>query len=242
MSKKIFLVILLSVFVTMGVAMRSTSSTSSDAADPLHNPNGLKAGLAPVPKDELPRARVLIRKVKVADDGANRPYDRAAFGAPWTDDSRARLAHNGCKTRDDVLKRDMSRVAFRSESGDHPGCVVSSGRLSDPYTGETIDFSKSRAQTVQVDHVVSLHEAWLHGADPDHWSADRRETYANDPLVLVAVDGPTNIRKSDYGPSEWLPPNHDIWCALAVRRAQIEVRYRLTVTERDRNAMLSVCS
>jgi hypothetical protein len=231
---KILIVIILSAVVTVGAAMQSASS-SLEGTNPLSNRQGLEPGLAPVPQAQEPRARVLIRKVKVAEAGTQRPYDRREFGQPWTDDSAAPWAHNQCGTRDDVLKRDLSGETFRDGH-----CVVITGQLDDPYTGHLIVFSKQRAQAVQVDHVTALHYAWEHGAD--RWSDEKREEYANDPLVLLAVDGPTNILKSDHGPSEWLPPNQKVWCALAVRQAQVEVKYHLTITKLDKYTMLRVCS
>lgn len=235
MYKRFLLLLILAAVVTIGAAMGS-SSGSSAGVSPLANRAGLRAGLAPVPEAQEPRARRLIGRVRVGPEGAQRLYDRRAFGNPWTDSTEAKFAHNGCDTRDDVLKRDLSKETFRPDD-----CVVLTGTLEhDPYTGRKIEFWKTRAQRVQIDHVVALHYAWQHGADK--WSDDKRETYANDPLVLLAVDGPANIRKSDHGLSEWLPPNKVVWCALAVRQAQIVIRYKLTVTELDKHTMMDVCS
>lgn len=208
---------------------------SSGGTSPLDNAQGMLPGLAPVAKKDLPRARGIIRHVRVAAADSSRPYDRSAFGTPWTDSSAAPWARNGCDTRDDVLRRDLTGETLRDGR-----CVVLSGQLDDPYTGRQIAFSKAHPQAVQIDHTVALHYAWEHGAD--RWTDGRREEYANDPLVLIAVDGPANIRKSDHGPSEWEPPNRTVWCALAVRQAQVEVKYRITVTAIDKHTMLQVCS
>jgi len=236
---KLLTIVIIAAIVTIGAAVGSSPSGSTGVS-PLHNPNGLELGLAPVARSELPRARVLIRKVKVGEASSTRPYDRSAFGQPWTDDTSAPWGHDGCPTREQVLQRDMPDESFRAEPRDPPHCVVASGTLDDPYTGREIPFSKTRAQAVQIDHVVALHYAWEHGADV--WSRERRDEYANNPLVLLAVDGPANLRKSDHGTSEWLPPNEAVWCALAVRQAQVEIRYHLTVTKLDKHTMLRVCS
>lgn len=233
MSKLLALVVV-GGLVTIGAAVGSFQSDPS-GTPPLSNPQGLEMGLAPVAKRDLSRARALIRKVKAVPVGASKSYDRSTFGRPWTDDTSDALGHNGCSTRDDVLRRDMTGETLRDGR-----CVVLTGQLDDPYTGRKIAFSKSHPQAVQIDHVVALHYAWEHGAD--RWTDERREEYANDPLVLLAVDGPANIRKSDHGPSEWEPPNKTIWCALAVRQAQVEIKYRITVTTIDRHTMIDVCS
>lgn len=234
---KLLALIVVGGLVTIGAAIGSSQddlSGGSSGTSPLSNPRGLEMGLAPVAKND-PYALVLIRKIEVAGARASRPYDRSAFGRPWTDDTSDALGHNGCSTRDDVLRRDMTGETLRDGR-----CVVLTGQLDDPYTGRRIAFSKSHPQAVQIDHVVALHYAWQHGAD--RWSSRRREEYANDPLVLLAVDGPANIRKSDHGPSEWEPPNKTVWCALAVRQAQVENKYHITVTALDRHTMIDVCS
>lgn len=236
---KILAILVIGGIVTIGAAVKSSPS-SSVGANPLHNPSGFSAGLARVPSSELSRARALIRKVKVAEPAPGRSYNRSAFGTAWTDDSDAPWAHDDCPTREQVLQRDMPDEAFRSKPGDSLRCVVASGTLSDPYTGRKIVFTKERPQAVQVDHVIALSEAWQQGAW--NWSRRQRVEYANDPLVLLAVDGPANVQKSDHGPAEWLPPNHGVWCALAVRRAQIELRFHLPATRLDKHTMMEVCS
>ena len=90
-------------------------------------------------------------------------YAREQFGAAWADVDR-----NGCDTRDDILNRDLRDKQWR------PGtrrCVVVAGRLNDPYTGEPLVFAKTRADAVQIDHVVALSDAWQKGAAA--WDASR---------------------------------------------------------------------
>src|SRR3954471_16699103 len=96
---KIMAVLVIGGLITIGAAAKSTPS-SVTGADPLHNPNGLSGGLMALPNKELPHARALIRKVKVAEPAPGRSYDRSAFGTAWTDDSGARWAHDGCPTRE----------------------------------------------------------------------------------------------------------------------------------------------
>jgi hypothetical protein len=46
------------------------------------------------------------------------------------------------------------------------GCTVLTGTLLDPYTGSTIAFHRgaSTSNSVQIDHVVALSDAWQTGA------------------------------------------------------------------------------
>jgi hypothetical protein len=124
--------------------------------------------------------------VKVA--GPMVTYQRDNFGAPWQDTD-----HNRCDTRDDILRRDLTRVGYKPRST----CVVVSGTLHVPYTGETILFRRGpkTSGAVQIDHVVALGNAWRTGASS--WTDARRLAYANDPVVLLAVDGPANEAKGD---------------------------------------------
>jgi hypothetical protein len=74
------------------------------------------------------------------------------------------------------------------------------------------------------------------------WDTDKRVAFANDPLNLVAVDGPTNGSKSDKSIASWLPPNKSVRCSYAMRMAQVSLRYDLPTTPADKDVMLAQCS
>ena len=84
-------------------------------------------------------------------------YSRARFGPAWADTDG-----NHCDTRDDILKRDLRKVTFKTGST----CVIASGALHDPYTGKKIAFVRGvgTSTAVQIDHVVALADAWRTGA------------------------------------------------------------------------------
>jgi hypothetical protein len=198
----------------------------------------LAPGLGPL-ADPTSRAaaRDLIGQLRVAGQVDGGDYDRDRFGARWSDDTAGPLGHNGCDTRNDILARDLTGEGFRAGTHD---CVVVSGTLEDPYTGETIAFVKSDADAVQIDHVVSLAAAWRMGAH--RWVEAARQDFANDPLNLLAVDGPTNMAKGDSTPNEWLPPAQPAACSYSVRYATVSIRYDLAVEETDQAAMLAACA
>lgn len=152
-------------------------------------------------------------------------YDRGAFGQAWTDVDR-----NGCDTRNDILGRDLVEVVFKQGTNE---CKVLSGVLNDPYIGVPIEFVSGldTSVLVQIDHVVPLAYAWRHGAWA--WTNDQRLAYANDPMNLLAVDGETNIAKSDSGPSEWLPPNTAYLCRYLDGFVEVLVAYDLTIEPAD---------
>jgi hypothetical protein len=164
-------------------------------------------------------------------------YGRAEFGPAWTDDNGSPGGHNGCDTRNDILRRDLDRIVIKSGSS---GCAVASGVLHDPYTSRTIAFVRGvgTSTAVQIDHVVALGNAWQSGAQ--QWPAATRVAFANDPLNLLAVDGGANEAKGDANAASWLPPNKSYRCAYVARQVAVKARYRLAVTEPEREAIARV--
>jgi hypothetical protein len=161
-------------------------------------------------------------------------YDRSQFGQAWADIDR-----NGCDTRNDILARDLTGETFRPGTHD---CVVLSGTLAEPYSGRTVQFQRGQetSEAVQIDHVVALSDAWQKGAQ--RLDVSRREAFANDPLNLLAVDGPLNMQKSDGDAATWLPPNRTYRCAYVARQIAVKISYTLWVTKAEQNAMATVLS
>jgi hypothetical protein len=220
------------------VAIALAVLVSACQTPPLSNPKGTSQGLAPTSSvTDKKSARAVIDKVRTAGRGPKTGYARDEFGPAWTDNSTALWSHNGCGTRDDILKRDLDGETFRAGTHD---CVVITGKLADPYTGKTINFLKAEASKVQIDHVIPLSLAWQMGAA--HWTDAKRTKFANDPLNLLAVDGPTNGAKSDSSIASWLPPVKSIRCSYAVRQAQVSLAYDLPTTPADKAVMLNQCT
>lgn len=159
-------------------------------------------------------------------------YDRELFGPAWKDIDR-----NGCDQRNDILARDLVDETFREGP---QGCIVVSGVLHDKYTGMTIHFQRGQgtSEKVQIDHVVPLANAWQTGAQG--WSAAKREQFANDPLNLMATDGPTNQAKGAGDAATWLPPNRTFWCPYVARQIAVKAKYDLWVTPAEKDAMQRV--
>jgi hypothetical protein len=154
-------------------------------------------------------------------------YSRTQFGPAWTDNNTAVPdGHNGCDTRNDVLREQLRNTTPAT------GCVVRTGVLNDPYTGLVIVFSKTKPSAVQIDHVVPLHYAWNVGAAK--WTMPERVQFANDTyLELLAVDGPQNQAKGDDGPSQWLPPSYSYRCTYMQRFTDVLRMYHLPIVAAD---------
>ena len=164
-------------------------------------------------------------------------YSRAQFGAAWTDDVTVADGHNGCDTRNDILRRDLSDIVIKP--GTH-GCTVASGVLHDPYTNTVIAFTRgeSTSAAVQIDHVVALGDAWQTGAQ--QLSLAVRTNMANDPLELLAVSGPTNEQKGDADAASWQPPNNAFRCSYVAIQVAVKIRYHLWVTPAEHQAVANV--
>jgi hypothetical protein len=162
-------------------------------------------------------------------------FNRARFGEPWSDDVNVEFGHNGCNTRDDILRRDLVDLQVR------PGtCFAQRGILHDPYTGAAIVFVRGpdTSPAVQIDHVVSLSDAWYKGART--WDDQRRRDFANDPRNLLAVAGQANFDKAFRDAASWLPPNAAFRCAFVGRLVEVKTDYRLWVSGREKDAMRRV--
>ncbi len=157
-------------------------------------------------------------------------YKRAQFGDGW-----AKLGN--CDTRNLILQRDLKDTILEDDK-----CKVRTGALNDPYTGKDIAFTRgaSTSAAVQIDHVVALSNAWQTGAQ--QLSTERRMQLANDPLELLAVDGPANQQKGDGDAATWLPSNKPFRCQYIARQIAVKRKYALWVTEPEKAAMARVLS
>ncbi|WP_236684765.1 HNH endonuclease family protein [Corynebacterium uterequi] len=180
-----------------------------------------------VPDLELPEVgghAQLLAELRVQPDAWAEGYDRDLFGQRWSDDVRVAGGHNGCDTRNDILRRDLNPAHVRPGTY---GCLVEWGTLADPYTGAIIDFERGDGQ-VEIDHVVPLADAWAKGAS--QWDELTRRDFANDPRNLLAVSAEANRSKSASDAAEWQPPHADFACRYAQLQVEVKHAYGLAVT------------
>ncbi|CAN7361285.1 HNH endonuclease family protein [Arthrobacter sp. LjRoot78] len=182
--------------------------------------------------DEIAAAVARLASIPVKGRAPKTGYSRDRFGPAWADTD-----HNGCDTRNDILARDLTGETFKPGTHD---CVVATGTLADRYTGKTIRFVRGAdtSSAVQIDHIVPLSLAWQTGAQ--QISDDQRREFANDPLNLMAADGPSNIAKSDKDAATWLPPNKAFRCEYTVRITAVKAKYKLWVTPPEHDAIQGI--
>ena len=159
-------------------------------------------------------------------------YTRDQFGQAWADVDR-----NGCDTRNDILKRDLTSLTYKAKTRN---CVVLSGTLLDRYSGETINFVRGNISSmeVQIDHVVALSNAWQTGAFK--LSIKDRTAFANDPLNLLAVKGRLNSQKGDGDAATWLPPLKSYRCDYVSRQIAVKMKYKLWFTAPEKEAIVRI--
>lgn len=168
------------------------------------------------------KASAVLETLAVKGRAPKTGYTRDQFGQAWADVDR-----NGCDTRNDILTRDLVDVAYKPGT---KNCVVLTGTLNDPYSGEKIAFTRGNATStdVQIDHVVALSDAWQKGAQK--LTLQVRTAFANDPLNLIAVKGRLNSQKGDGDAATWLPPLKSYRCTYVARQIAVKAKYNLWVT------------
>ena len=177
-------------------------------------------------------ALAAIEKLPVKGRAPKTGYSRAEFGSAWAD-----VDKNGCDTRNDILRRDLTAVIYKVKTHD---CVALTGVLIDPYSGTMISFVRGNVTSleVQIDHVVALSNAWQTGAA--YFDKTKRQQIANDPLNLLAVDFSLNRQKGDGDAATWLPPLKSYRCDYVARQIAVKAKYGLWVTQPEKSAIINL--
>jgi hypothetical protein len=202
----------------------------ADHGRPTAQPTGSATGATRAQIESLlGRATVVAKRPQL--DGYDRdcgPGEGCVFGTPWTDDTEAPDGHNGCDTRNDVLRESLDDVSFKPGSHD---CDVVAGHFVDPYKGEPMDYATEGSQ-IHIDHLFPLAAAWDLGAA--RWTPEQRTLFANDTsLELLAVNGGANESKGDSTPASWLPPNKPYRCEYVSSYLEVAIHYQLDITGAD---------
>ena len=239
------LVGLLSLLVVMGIALpmarnSTTTAPTSAAATPAPSdtltsefaneitpsPELTSAPAEVVPTADVAPAIADLNSLRVKGRAPRSGYARDEFGPAWAD-----IDSNGCDTRNDILNAELTAAVVEGD------CTVIAGGFTDPYTEMQGDFASMR-NSIQIDHVVALSDAWQKGAQK--WPFAKRVAFANDPLELQATLGDVNQQKSDSDAASWLPPSRQYWCPFVAQQIAIKKKYDLWVTPAEKDAMMRV--
>lgn len=163
-----------------------------------------------------------LRALPISDAYVPARYDRDAFGPAWAD-----VDHNGCDTRNDVLRRDLTAVVTRK-------CVVLSGTLQDPYTGRTIVFERGKHQAWPC-RSTTTSRCPTHGATaprPGRLSSGRRSPTTRRRTSSPST-GPRTKRSPTPGPAEWMPTNTGDACNYAASFVTVATKWQLSIATAD---------
>lgn len=184
------------------------------------------------------RARADLESLTVAWNRNWESYERNAFGPGWSGHGGEPALASGCTAREDVFRRDLIDVRMAQSNP----CMVLSGTLVDPYTGERLPYDRFKASGIEIDHVVALGDAWRSGAS--QWDRERRQNFANDVGNLLAVQKQANQDKGSKTPDQW-KPRQEYQCDYARRWVAVKARWNLTVQPTEKSAlvdMLGTCA
>lgn len=179
-------------------------------------------------RDVMTAIRELLAQLEINDSPVPQTRYRRDDWPTWLD-----ITGDGCDAREKALIADAIGPVQRGS-----GCKIIAGSWTSPYDG----VSSVIASDFDIDHIVPLAEA--HRSGGWRWEAQIRAIYANDPDGLVVTSAHSNRSKGDRGPDQWRPQNRDHWCAYASKWVGMKLKYRLTVTSSERDAlgqMLETC-
>ena len=94
------------------------------------------------------KAALVLETLAVKGRAPKTGYARDLFGQSWADVNR-----NGCDTRNDILKRDLTDIVYKTGTRN---CVVASGTLVDRYSGETINFVRGNITSMEIEKLADL--------------------------------------------------------------------------------------
>ena len=149
-----------------------------------------------------------LESLRIEPEYEATPYDRSEF--PHWDDEDG----DGMNTRLEILSVEkVGNVGWYSRWD------------GEWYAGE----GGLSAPRFDIDHIVSLKEAWQSGAD--EWSASDKDTFADDVLNLTAVTASSNRSKGAKDATEWLPPEASGKCYFLIRVIQVKTKWDLSIDQ-----------
>jgi hypothetical protein len=192
----------------------------SDLSGPA--PDGPAVTATAVSGDVDPDVLSQLAGLDVVEEPTRSGYSRDLF-RHWNDPDG-----NGCDARQDALIEQALGPVQR----DPYRCHVIEGDWYSVYDG--VSYS-GPAENLDVDHVVSLAEAWDSGADS--WTDEQRSAFANDPINLLVVSASSNRSKRDADLGEWQPEQQEAWCLAAIITIETKAYWDLSIDPAERRQL-----
>lgn len=192
---------------------RGTSSDSDDdgvACEGDQNPNGHVPSLDTLPpttsERRCPAGSPTWMDLPVCEESARIGYDRDAFGSAYG------------SLEDEIIQ----------------GLPRSGGSVYTPYTCKLFDIRADGTADTDIEHIVSLAEAYDSGLRESEFQA-----FGGDIENLTIADPAVNRdEKSDRDAGEWRPPRNRGW--FAARVVAVKQKYDLSVNPAERDALQSM--
>ena len=207
-----------------GATAEPTTASATETTEPEERATADDEPAEDADDAESGSALAMLHELEVKGRAPKSGYDRDLFR--WREDTE----RNGCDTRNDVLRRDLTGLTLKAG-----GCVVLGGTLTSDYTGDTFDFIRGDGNNIDIDHVVALSNAWQTGAQG--LSEDELVELANDPINLLAVESSVNRSNGDGDAATWLPPRKGYRCEYVARQIAVKDKYELWVKPAEADAM-----
>ena len=171
----------------------------------------------------------LLDRLAVDDTPSPVPYSRARFGPGWADPDG-----NGCTGREEAIIDWATPDSVRQG----PGCRIEAVTLTSLYDGIEIVAATSGdvAQLIQVDHIVSVKDAFRQLCCVTGPDAQRlRVLFYNDPENLRPVSSAANQHKSDYlfGDNRFSYVSDAAACFVADHTVRVKTIYGLSVASSE---------
>ena len=131
-----------------------------------------------------------------------------------------------------LLHESLTSVTFAQSNN----CRVVGGLWFGPFLGKFV----TESSDLDVDHVIPLKWAHTHGGW--RWSAEQKQTFANDYENLILVDDGRNQSKGSKGPGDWMPDNAAYHCAYAFKWSYLIDKYNLASNQIDLAMIADVSS
>ena len=173
-----------------------------------------------------------LDEITIKPEFADELCERITNFGKWID-----ADSDGENTRKEVLISESLVSVRKDQQG-----KIKEGLWVGPYAG----FITRDPQSLHVDHMVPLCEAWESGAHK--WSELERKKYNNsldEYYHLIATCLSTNTSKGQRDPADWLPPNRAYWCTYLEDWIAIKRKWELSMDQLEANTIrkgLQVCS
>ena len=122
------------------------------------------------------------------------------------------------------------------------GCQVQSGVLHDLYTGKTIDFVRGpqTSSAVQIEHVVALEKRLAVGRARDWGHGQALPVRQRHVTICWPLTARRTARKDRRQRPTGCRPTPTFRCEYVARQIGVKDKYDLSVTTKEKQAMLSV--